>query len=106
LAEEFAASRCLVSEPMPNDAGFPLDERSGIVIRRTPEEIAEETCRLAQQPEEVRELTLRSRRTYVERIRPAERMRLLLRDVRRSLDSECGAAASASEENPVRPVES
>jgi hypothetical protein len=84
LAEEFAASRCLVSEPIPNDAGFPLDIEAGIIVRRTSEEIADETYRLSREPDEVRTLSLRSRRTQVERLRPAERMRSLLREVRRA----------------------
>jgi hypothetical protein len=84
LAEDFAASRCLVSEPIPNDAGFPLDAEAGIVVRRTTDEIAAEALRLAGEPDEVRALALRSRRTYVERIRPVNRMRNLLREVLRA----------------------
>jgi hypothetical protein len=84
LAEEFAASRCLVSEPIPNDAGFPLDTEAGVVIRQTPEEIADEVHRLAGEPDEVQALTHRSRRIQVERLRPANRMRRLLREVRQS----------------------
>jgi hypothetical protein len=81
LAEELAASRCLVSEPIPNDAGFPLDEGAGIVVRRTPEEIAAEVRRLADDPDAVRALSRRSRQTHIERLRPAVRMRNLLREV-------------------------
>jgi hypothetical protein len=84
LPEELAASRCLVSEPIPNDSGFPLEAEAGIVIRRTPEEIADEARRLAGEPDEVRALSLRSRRTHVERLRPTERMRRLLREIRQS----------------------
>jgi hypothetical protein len=84
LAEEFAASRCIVSEPIPNDAGFPLGEETGIVIRDTPEAIAEEVVRLANEPDEVRALAARSRRTQVERLRPQVRMRRLLRELRRT----------------------
>jgi hypothetical protein len=84
LAEELAASRCLVSEPIPNDAGFALDAEAGIVVRQTPEEIAAEVRRLAGEPDEVRVLAERSRRAYVERMRPINRMRNLLREVRES----------------------
>jgi hypothetical protein len=82
LAEEFAASKCLVSEPIQNDAGFPLDAEAGIIVRHTPEEIADEVYRLAGEPDEVRVMTHRSRQIQSVRLRPANRMRRLLREVR------------------------
>lgn len=81
LAEVMAASQCIVTEPIVNDAGFPFDESTGFVMRPTPEEMVKAVVELIQQPARVRELRRHAWRAYCEQVRPPVRMRRILADV-------------------------
>jgi len=81
LAEHLAAGQGMVSERIVNDAGFPLNESAGIVQCDTVEEIVESLRHLSESPQRMRQLSENSLRTYVERLRPAVRMRRIINEV-------------------------
>lgn len=81
LAETLAASKCIVSQRIPNDAGVPLDERVGIVQCDTIEEMVAALKRFDKDPELTREYAERCQRYYEEWVRPRERMRKLIAEV-------------------------
>lgn len=81
LAEIMAASQCVVTEPIINDAGFPFDESTGFVERQTPEEMVAAVVELANNPERIRLLRRRMWQTYVNRVRPPTRIRQVLTEV-------------------------
>ncbi len=81
LAEIMAASQCVVTEPIVNDAGFPFDESTGFVVRSTPEAMVAAVVELAHDPARVGLLRRRMRQAYVDRVRPPTRMRQVLAEV-------------------------
>lgn len=80
LTENLAAGKCIVSEKLVNDAGFPLDESAGIVQCDTVDDMVTTLKSLLESPRRVRELSENSRRTYLERLCPPTRMKRLLDD--------------------------
>jgi hypothetical protein len=78
LAETLATAKCIVSEPIPNDAGTPLDQRVGITQCQSVDEIVTTLDRLSKSPDEVLEQSHRAYAYYVGRVRPDVRMRALL----------------------------
>lgn len=84
LPENFAAGKCMISEPIANDAGFPLDESAGIVQCESVEQMAAALRRVTSSPDEMRHLCERSREIYRAHLRPATRMRKLLSDLSKS----------------------
>lgn len=81
LIEVFASSKCIVSERIANDPGYPIDEQAGIIQCDTAEEIAAVVNRLQRDPERILEVQRRARQTYETHMRPAECMRHLLDQV-------------------------
>lgn len=81
LYENFAAGKCVVSEPIPNEPGFPLDRGAGIVVCATPEGLVEEVVRLLAAPAERAALAEAARETYRSRLQPLTRMQRLLGQV-------------------------
>lgn len=84
LAENFAAGKCMVSERIVNNAGFPLDESCGIVQCDSVEDIVESLKVLSESPERLQALAENSRNAYVERMRPPVRMRRILAELNNS----------------------
>lgn len=78
LAETLATAKCIVSEPIPNDAGTPLDQRIGITQCQTVDEIVTTLERLSRSPDEVLEQSRRAYDYYHGFVRPDVRMRALL----------------------------
>lgn len=81
FAESLAASKCIVSETIPNAPGPALNENLGIVQCASVEEIVAAVRRFDCNPELAHEYALRCHRFYVEAVRPQSRMRLLLKEV-------------------------
>lgn len=76
--ENLAAGKCMVSEPIPNDPGFPLNRGTGVVVCDTPETLVREAARLLSVPGELAELEDAARHTYRSLLQPLTRMQRLL----------------------------
>lgn len=95
LLENFAAAKCMVSERIVNQADFALDESAGIIQCDSIRSIVERLQELSASPQQMQELSARSHRTYLERMRPAVRMRRLLAEAFHS------ATGAVTNESPI-----
>jgi hypothetical protein len=78
LGEAFAASKCIVSEAMPNDAGEPLDERVGCLQSNSIDEMLTTLNNLLADDGAVAEYSHRAAAYYARRLQPQQRMRQLI----------------------------
>jgi len=81
FVENFAAGKGIISEPIPNRAGFPLDEAHGVWQLDTPAKMVDTICELWHSPDRSRQLCRNSWDTYERYLRPAAKMRLVLEQV-------------------------
>lgn len=81
FAEVLAASKCIVSEIIPNDAGIPLDENVGVVQRSSLESMVDTLLQFDCDPNRTLEYAHRVQRYYSEYVKPQACMRRLIEAV-------------------------
>lgn len=78
FVEEMAASKCLVAERIPDDAGWPLDESAGILQASDPHQLVQTVVDLHKNRMRVEEMRRRAWAAYSRHLRPSVAVRRLL----------------------------